>query len=182
MKSTYERLEQMERRVSNDAFKNPKGIGSDIPHFVLDYPPEDELQVRLYVKNMMKRSKVNVAEVNLFDFLLSFFEEDEMEELFEVAEEEGIRGLNDVIEPILNEGKMMIQEFEAQTEGADIIFITGVGTAHPFLRSSQLLKAIASKGLRKPVVLFYPGEFTGLRLKLFGILDYEDDYQLSRIS
>ncbi|MEN1966610.1 BREX protein BrxB domain-containing protein [Lentibacillus sp. N15] len=182
MKSTYGRLEQMEARITEDGFTKPKGIGSDIPHFVLDYPAKDELQVRVYIKNMLKRTKVNIKEVNLFEFLLSFFEEDEIEELYEVCEEEGLRGLNDVFEPILNESKTMLQQFVDATEEADLIFITGVGTAHPFLRSSQLLKAIASKGYKKPIVLFYPGEFTGLRLKLFGILDYEDDYQLSRIS
>lgn len=182
MRSTYERLEQMEKRIIQDGFTNPKGIGSDIPHFVLDYPPEDELQVRVYVKNMLKRTKINIKEVNLFEFLLSFFDEDELEELYEMEEEEGLQGLIDVFEPILNESNTMIQQFKDITEEADIIFITGVGSAHPFLRSSQLLKAISSKGYKKPIVLFYPGEFTGLRLKLFGILDYEDDYQLSRIS
>lgn len=73
MKSTYERLEQMEKRINQEGFTNPKGIGSDIPHFVLDYPPQDELQVRVYLKNMLKRTKVNIREVNLFEFLLSFF-------------------------------------------------------------------------------------------------------------
>ncbi|CAM3489337.1 DUF1788 domain-containing protein [Aeromicrobium ponti] len=182
MKSTYERLEQMEKRIIQDSFKNPRGIGSDIPHFVLDYPPEDELQVRVYIKNMLKRTKLDIKEVNLFEFLLSFFDEDELEELFEMEEEEGLKGLIDVFEPILNESNTMIQQFKDITKEADLIFITGVGSAHPFLRSSQLLKAISSKGYKKPIVLFYPGEFTGLRLKLFGILDYEDDYQLSRIS
>ncbi len=182
MKTTYERLEQMEKRINQDGFTQPKGIGSDIPHFVLDYPAKDELQVRIYVKNMLKRTPLKIKEVNLFEFLLSFFDEDELAELYELTESEGMRGLIDVIDPILNEGNIMFQQFNVITEEADIIFITGVGTAHPFLRSSQLLKIVSSKGYKKPIVLFYPGEFTGLRLKLFGILDYEDDYQLSRIS
>jgi Domain of unknown function (DUF1788) len=182
MKSTYERLEQMDKRIHQDGFTKPKGIGSDIPHFVFDYPAKDELQVRVYLKNMLKRTQLNIEEVNLFKFLLSFFEEDELEELYELAEEEGINGLIDAIEPILNESNTMFQRFKERTEKADIIFITGVGTAHPFLRSSQLLKVVSSKGYKKPIILFYPGEFTGLRLKLFGIFDYEDDYQLSRIS
>src|SRR5699024_3030085 len=114
--------------------------------------------------------------------LLSFFDEDELEELYELTESEGMRGLIDVIDSILNEGNIMFQQFKEKTEEADLIFITGVGTAHPFLRSSQLLKIVSSKVYKKPIILIYPGEFTGLRLKLFGILDYEDDYQLSRIS
>jgi len=182
MKSTYERLEKMEQRISDHDFTIPKGIGSDIPHFVFDYPPEDELQVRVYVDNLLKHTQVNIKEVNLFHFLLSFFEEEEVEELFEMEDEEGIDGLIDVFEPILNESNAMVQQFQDMTDDAALIFITGVGSAHPFLRSSQLLKSISSKGYKKPIVLFYPGEFTGLRLKLFGVLDYEDDYQLSRIS
>src|SRR5699024_9519586 len=133
MKSTYERLEQMEKRIIQNGFTQPKGIGSDIPHFVLDYPAKDELQVRVYIKNMLKRTQLNIAKVNLFEFLLSFFEEEEMEELYELAENEGMRGLIDVIDPILNEGNIMFQQFKDKTEEADLIFITGVGTAHPFL-------------------------------------------------
>ncbi len=72
MKSTYERLEQMEKRINQDGFTQPKGIGSDIPHFVLDYPAKDELQVRVYVKNMLKRTPLKIKEVNLFEFLLKF--------------------------------------------------------------------------------------------------------------
>ncbi|WP_434122187.1 BREX protein BrxB domain-containing protein [Salinicoccus roseus] len=182
MKSTYDRLRQMEKRIVEDGFTTPKGIGSDIPHFVLDYPPQDELQVREYLKNMLKKTKINIKEVNLFEFLLSFFEEEELEELFEIAKEEGSYGLRDVFGPIFNESNTMVRQFEEWTANSELVFITGVGAAHPFLRSSQLLKAISSKGYKKPIILFYPGEFTGLRLKLFGVLDYEDDYQLSRIS
>jgi hypothetical protein len=108
MKSTYERLEQMEKRINQDGFTQPKGIGSDIPHFVLDYPAKDELQVRVYVKNMLKRTPLKIKEVNLFEFLLSFFDEDELEELYELTESEGMRGLIDVIDPILNEGNIIL--------------------------------------------------------------------------
>src|SRR5699024_1604923 len=121
-------------------------------------------------------------EVILIEFLLSFLDEDELEELYKITEREGMSGLIDVIDTILNEGNIMLQQFKEKREEADLIFITDVGNAHQLLRSSQLLKIVSRKGYKKPIVLFYPGEFTGLKLKLFGILDYEDDYQLSRIS
>ncbi|MEH7308808.1 BREX protein BrxB domain-containing protein, partial [Neobacillus drentensis] len=124
---------------------------------------------------------LNIKEINLFEFLLSFFK-DELEELKELSEEEGIDGLIDAIETILDEQQTVVESFIAQTEEAEIIFITGVGSAYPYIRSSQLLKMLSVNAYRKPIVLFYPGQFTGLRLKMFGILDNEDDYQLSRIS
>ncbi|MEH7248588.1 BREX protein BrxB domain-containing protein [Neobacillus niacini] len=181
MNSTLQRLERMDKRIHESGFTTPRGIGSDIPHYVLDYPAEDELQVRLYIKNLHRRTDLNIKEINLFEFLLSFFK-DELEELKELSEEEGIDGLVDALETILDEQQTVVESFIEQTEGAEIIFITGVGTACPYIRSSQLLKMLSVNAFRKPIVLFYPGQFTGLRLKMFGILDNEDDYQLSRIS
>jgi hypothetical protein len=181
MNSILERLEKMDKRIHEHGFTTPRGIGSDIPHYVLDYEAEDELQVRLYIKNLLRRTVLNIKEINLFEFLLSFFQ-DELEELKELSEEEGINGLIDAIETILDEQQTVVESFIALTEGAEIIFITGVGSAYPYIRSSQLLKMLSVNAFRKPIILFYPGHFTGLRLKMFGILDNEDDYQLSRIS
>lgn len=172
----------MEKRINEKEFINPRGIGSEIPHYVLDYPATDETQVRIYIKSLLERTHLNIKEINLFHFLLSLFEEDEVEELIEISEEEGFKGISDVVGPILNEEETLVDSFIEETEDAEIIFITGVGNAYPFLKSSQLLSLIANKGYRKPIVLFYPGYFTGLELKLFNILNNEDKYQLSRIS
>jgi hypothetical protein len=181
MNSTLERLEKMDKRIHEQGFTTPRGIGSDIPHYVLDYRAEDELQVRLYIKNLLRRTSLNIKEINLFEFLLNFFK-DELEELKELSEEEGINGLIDALETVLDEQQTVVESFIEQTDRAEIIFITGVGNAFPYLRSSQLLKMLSVNAFRKPIVLFYPGQFTGLRLKMFGILDNEDDYQLSRIT
>lgn len=181
MNSTLQRLERMDKRLHEPGFTTPRGIGSDIPHYVFDYAPEDELQVRLYIKNLLRRTSLKIKEINLFEFLLSFFE-DEVEELKELSEEEGITGLIDALETILDEQQIVVEHFIEQTEKAEIILITGAGTAYPYLRSSQLLKMLSVNAFKKPIVLFYPGQFTGLRLRMFGIFDNEDDYQLSRIS
>ena len=92
MSDTYERLKQMERRINEEGFTTPTGIGSEIPHYVFDYPAEDELMVRTYVEGVLKRSSINIKEIHLFQFLLSLFEDD-LEELIEISEEEGYRGV-----------------------------------------------------------------------------------------
>src|SRR5699024_6332522 len=103
------------------------------------------LQVRVYVKNMLKRTPHKIKEVNLFEFLLSFFDEDELEELYELTESEGMRGLIDVIDPILNEGNIMFQQFKEKTEEADLIFITG-----------RLLSQSFKEKRRKQILIFFP--------------------------
>ncbi|MBM7583926.1 hypothetical protein JOC86_000463 [Bacillus pakistanensis] len=181
MSNTYERLKQMERRINEKGFTTPTGIGSEIPHYVFDYPAEDELVVRTYVEGVLKRPSINIKEIHLFQFLLSLFEDD-LDELIEISVEEGFEELVHALQTVLEDQDVIVESFIDQADDAEIVFITGVGNAHPLLRSSQLLKKLSNHAFRIPIILFYPGHFTGLELRLFGMLQNEDQYQLSRIS
>lgn len=179
--SIYKRLENLEARIHQEGFTKPTGIGSEIPHFVFDYPAEDELIVRTYTKGLLKRTSLNIKEINLFEFLLRLFEED-LEELIELAEEEGYEELSQAIQTVLDDRNLIVDSFMDQAEDAELIFITGVGTVHPFIRSSHLLKKLSNNAFRTPLVLFYPGHFTGLDLRLYNQFRHEDEYQITRIS
>lgn len=179
--ATFDRLQKMEKRINEEGFTTPTGIGSEIPHYVFDYPPEDELIVRTYTESLLKRTSLNVKEINLFHFLLSMFEDD-LEELIALAEEEGFGELTHALQTVLEDQNLVVDTFVEQAEDAELIFITGVGTVHPFLRSSQVLKKLSNHAFRTTIILFYPGHFTGLDLRLFSIFQNEDEYQLARIS
>lgn len=177
----YKRLEQLETRIHQDGFTKPTGIGSEIPHFVLDYLAEDELIVRTYIEGLLKRSPLNIKEINLFQFLLTMFKED-LEELIELAEEEGYEELSQAIQTVLEDRSLLVDSFIGQANNAELVFITGVGTVHPFIRSSHLLKKLSNHAYRTPLILFYPGHFTGLDLRLYNQFRHEDEYQITRIS
>lgn len=177
----YKRLGSLETRIHQEGFTTPTGIGSEIPHFVFDYPAEDELIVRTYIEGLLKRTPLNIKEINLFEFLLSLFEDD-LEELIELADEEGYEELSQAIQTVLEDRTLLVDRFVEAAEGAELIFITGVGTVHPFIRSSHLLKKLSNHAFRTPLVLFYPGHFTGLDLRLFNQFRHEDEYQITRIA
>lgn len=176
----YKRLEQLEARIHQEGFTKPTGIGSEIPHFVFDYPAEDELIVRTYTEGLLKRTSLNIKEINLFEFLLALFEDD-LEELIELAEE-GYEELSQAIQTVLEDRTLLVDSFIEKAEDAVLIFITGVGTVHPLIRSSHLLKKLSNHAFRTPLVLFYPGHFTGLDLRLYNQFRHEDEYQITRIS
>ncbi|WP_274307984.1 BREX protein BrxB domain-containing protein [Solibacillus daqui] len=177
----YKRLEQLEARIHQEGFTTPTGIGSEIPHFVFDYPAEDELIVRIYIEGLLKRTPLNIKEINLFEFLLALFEDD-LEDLKEMANEEGVEELLLAIQPVLEDRHLLIDTFIENVGEADLVFITGVGTVHPFIRSSHLLKKLSNNAYRTPLILFYPGYFSGLDLRLFSRFNHEDEYQITRIS
>ncbi|OXM13286.1 DUF1788 domain-containing protein [Paenibacillus herberti] len=181
MATTYERLCKMETRIHEVGFTTPRGIGSEIPHFVFDYPAEDELEVRSFVRRLVDQTSLNICNVNLFELFLHLFE-DEIDDLMELGDEEGYEGLVEATETVLDHQQTLVNAFLDQVNDAELVLITGVGSAFPFIRSSQLLKLLASIAYRRPIVLFYPGYFTGLQLRLFNRIMNEDQYQLSRIS
>ena len=43
----HERLNKILPRVISDAFLSGSGLGNEIAFYIFDYPPEDELRVRV---------------------------------------------------------------------------------------------------------------------------------------
>ena len=56
----------------------------------------------------------------------------------------------------------------AAPEKNDLIFVSGVGSVWPLLRTHSLLNNLHSRMGKTPLVVFYPGEFDGRSLRLFG--------------
>lgn len=177
---TYERLNHVKDRIHEQGFTTPKGIGSEIPHYVFDYPAEDELKVRTYLKVLVEQSTMKIQTINLFEFFLNLFEGD-IEDLLEISDEEGLTGLVEATETVLDNEQTLVESFIKAAGDAELILITGVGNAFPLMRSSKLLKILSTYAYRRTIILFYPGQFTGLNLCLFHKLNNEDQYQLSRI-
>jgi hypothetical protein len=179
MPTIHERLQQLVKRIQEGDYSDRTGIGSDIPHYVFDYNPEDELIVRNHIRYMLKIFPY-AKEINLFHLLLQLFEED-LEDLLELGDEEGLEGLKEAIIPTLNTHALE-EALVEEAKDAQLLFLTGVGNAYPFVRSSKVLKRLSEMSFKVPIILFYPGHFTGLQLKLFNIHNTEDQYQLSRLA
>ena len=65
-------------------------------------------------------------------------------------------------------------KYEPHQRG-DVVFITGVGRVYPYMRSHNVLNNLQHVFDDIPVVLFYPGEYTGQSLTLFGKF-FDDHY------
>ena len=50
----------------------------------------------------------------------------------------------------------------------DLVLISGVGSVYPMLRSHKLLNNLHSVMGQTPLVMFYPGKYDMLTLRLFG--------------
>ena len=67
--------------------------------------------------------------------------------------------------------------YDDYSEDSDLLLITGVGKAFPFMRVHALLNALQEDMNDVPIVVLYPGTFDGHYVKLFNKLKSNEYYR-----
>jgi len=77
--------------------------------------------------------------------------------------------INEVLVPKLRE---MID-----VSNARVYFLTGIGLVYPYIRSHNVLNNLQNVAKKAPTVAFFPGEYNGNSLELFGLLKDDNYYR-----
>ena len=169
------RLNQILPRVTSDDFLRGRGIGNEIAFHIFDYRAEEELAVRDHIAFLIDRIPkqkpgIRMVHVNLFDFLLDYLRDRGLlDKSLKLQRERGDEALEKALRGVLHEGKIARRFGEiARPEEHDLVLISGVGSAYPMLRSHTLLTNLHAKMGKTPLVLFYPGRYDRMTLRLFG--------------
>lgn len=186
--SLHERLNKILPRVISDEFLSGSGIGNEIAFYVFDYLPEDELRVRDYLRTLLdhlprQRPGLRVKHIDLFDFVLDTLERRKLlQKSLEMQREKGDKALEKALAGPLHESKLRTLFAEvAQPEQHDLVLVSGVGSAWPLLRSHTLLNNLQSVMGHTPLVLFYPGQYDGQSLRLFGKIKSNNYYRAFKL-
>lgn len=169
------RLDQILPRITSDEFLRSTGLGNEIAFYIFDYPPGEELRVRQHIQWLVeqiprKRPGTTVIHVNLFDFLTQHLRDRKLlDRAFQMQREKGDEALRKALRGPLHEEKLA-REFAkaARPEEHDLVLVSGVGSVYPLLRSHTLLNNLHSLMGQTPLVMFYPGRYDGVSLRLFG--------------
>ena len=137
-----ERLNKILPRVVSDDFLSGSGIGNEIAFYIFDYPPEDELRVRDYLRILAgphpeAEAGLRVKHVNLFDFVLDYLKSAEpARQGAPDAAGQGRRGAEEGPRRPAARDKMAGYFAEvARPEQHDLVLVSGVGSVWPLLRS-----------------------------------------------
>jgi len=169
------RLDQILPKVTSDVFLKATGLGNEIAFHIFDYAPEEELRVRKHVQWLMeqipkRKPGIKVVHVNLFDFVIGYLRERGfLDRAFKMQQEKGDEALRKALLGPLNEGKVA-KEFikAAKPEEQGLVLVSGVGSVYPVLRIHTLLNNLQPIVGQTPLVIFYPGRYDGVSLRLFG--------------
>lgn len=179
-----DRLNKILPRVIADDFLSGAGIGNEIAFYIFDYPPEEELRVRDHIRFVLdhipsKKPGLRVQHINLFDFVLDYLKtRNLLDKALQMQREKGDEALKKALAGPLHPEKLAPVFYKvAQPEEHDLVFVSGVGNVYPMMRTSSLLSNLQPIMNQTPLVMFYPGKYDQVTLRLFGKLSLSASFE-----
>lgn len=186
MKSIHQRLDEILPRITEPSFCESKGLGNEIGYHIFDYDPKYEMLVREHVAYIKERvntdhSEIYIREFDLYEVVLEILEDKGfLEKNFEMEEKKGsdfvLNATKKALRLTLN-NDLVVQCITNRVKPNDIVFLTGIGKAFPIIRSHTVLNTLQKKVDQVPVVMFFPGNYDGQELVLFGEIKDDNYYR-----
>lgn len=181
------KFEHLYNITSSSSFLNKEALGGEIPFFISAYKAERELQVQDAIKILIKRldsAGVPVLEINLYDITCDILEDKNMmEKMFMVEKTKSKDKFLRALQSSLNIHEVFMPKIKEKIEAADakVYFLTGIGLVFPFIRSHNILHNLQNIAKEAPTIAFFPGEYNGHSLNLFGQLKDDNYYRAFNI-
>lgn len=182
MSNILERLDKLKAQMQDTDFQKGNGLSNEVNIHIFCYDPKDEMAVRYFTEQLVSDQDVNchVIEKNLYKVLLKLCEDKRLlDKIPKLEETKGTKFILDNIQGKSASAKNFVAEIckEGFKEG-DVLLITGVGEAYPFIRAHDILNTIQPQELNSiPIVVLYPGSFDGRDVYLFNKLPKQDYYR-----
>ena len=181
-----ERFAEIEKKLSDAHVLLDLGKANELPFFIFDYDPKNELIVRNEVSKL-KKNNSNIQEFDLFEMVVELFRNegylDTVKEYETQYDSEVL--LSQLFQPFLSleeDNNPVMQYFlnNVIDDGNHIVLITGVGKIYPIIRSHTILNKLQPVIKNNPVVMMYPGRYDlnhTMCLRLFDRLGDDNYYR-----
>lgn len=180
------KLSKIEPKIKEPSFLENKGLSNEVGYYIFDYDPKYELKVRdevSRIKNKINNSDYpfSIVEFDLYEIIIDILsEKNYLEKVFNFEEKKGIKFTTKAIINLLklnSDNNVIVNYILDRTPRNCVVFLTGVGKAYPILRSHNVLNNLHQKLDEVPVVLFFPGKYSGRDLVLFNTIEGSNYYR-----
>lgn len=184
MISFKDRLNKILDRLTSEELLSNSGLGNEIGFYIFDYSPEYEIQIREHIQFILrqlpkKKPGIRFKHINLLELIVQYLKDRKL--LDRVLDIESKKGNKELLKSLKGplDAKKIAKEFIkiAPPQENDLVLVSGVGSVYPMLRSHNLLNNLHHLMEETPLVMFYPGVFTGQGLRLFGKLKETNYYR-----
>ena len=176
MSNLLERLDKLRALIQEPDFLEGKGLSNEVNIRIFCYDPKEEMAIRHFTEKLVTDQSLSchLIEYNLYKVFLSICDNRHLTNRCPGVEEK--KGKDYLLDQLLGnqrkEGPAGVKAFIKKMEyephqPGDVILITGVGEAFPFIRLHSLLEAMQTPFFDVPILAMYPGTFDGRFVKLF---------------
>lgn len=186
-----ERLLKIEPKICSKEFLTNKGLGNEVGYYVFDYLPQDEQPVREYVETLKTKydgtdKKIKIVVFDLYEIVLHILrEKGYLEKCFAFEKSKGADYTFEAIIKMLRltgKDNLIVNYIVDNTPHENaVVFITGVGKVFPMVRSHNVLNNLHQVLDCVPVVMFFPGKYSGQDLQLFGTIKDDNYYRAFKL-
>ena len=173
--------------ISSKRFLNKEALGGEIPFFITAYDARQEFEVKdsiKLLKNKLETSGVSVLELNLYDIVCDILEEKGgIERMFKMELAKDKDKFLSALQSTLNIHQILMPRIKQMIEEQPfkVYFLTGIGMVFPYIRSHNILNNLQNVAKDSPTVTFFPGDYNGHTLNLFGLLKDDNYYRAFNI-
>ncbi|OOF02299.1 MULTISPECIES: DUF1788 domain-containing protein [unclassified Salinivibrio] len=186
MKALQARLDLILERIETPQFLKNDGLGNEIGFWIFDYPAKFELVLREHLRHVdekLTKRGYCFAHINIFQVLIEMLEK---RDLFDRACQRelqvGVDGVRKTLSGPLSQDKVAKHIANTyQPSELDFMLLSGLGSAWPLVRGHELLSALQDVMGNTPLVLFYPGEYSGMDLHPFGMIESKNYYRAFKL-
>ncbi|HEY5556279.1 DUF1788 domain-containing protein [Acetobacterium sp.] len=190
MTNIESRLDKIEEKITNDDFLKNKGLGNEVGYYIFDYAPRNELIVRghiAYLKDKINKSSsgLKIIEFDLYNMVIDILKDKGyLEKCFDFEKTKGLDFTYEAIIKMLrltSKSNLLVNHIVENTLPNSVVFITGVGKCYPLVRSHNVLNNLHQVLDSVPVVMFFPGIYSGQDLELFGTIKDDNYYRAFKL-
>lgn len=186
-----DRLQKIEAKICHKEFLKNKGLGNEVGYYIFDYLPHDELAVRAQVSILQDKydgsdGKIKIVTFDLYEIVLEMLrKKGYLEKSFEFEKTKGADYTFEAIIKMLRltgKNNLIVGHIvENIPDENAVVFITGVGKVFPLVRSHNVLNNLHQVMDQVPVVMFFPGVYSGQDLHLFGTIKDDNYYRAFKL-
>lgn len=187
MENLNKKFDHLFKVISKQGFLNKESLGGEIPFFISAYNAKQEIQVRESIgllKNKLSNHGIEVLEINLFELSCELLESNGgLERMYMVERAKGSQKFLRALQSALNIHEVLLPKIREiiESSNSQVYLLTGIGLVFPFIRSHNILNNLQSVAKESPTVAFFPGDYNGHTLNLFGLLKDDNYYRAFNI-
>ena len=175
-----ERLDSLRDLIQKPEFLEGKGLSNEVNIRIFCYDPSEEMMVRHFIEQIMADQSMDCRLIvyNLYEVFLSICEDKRIVEKIPAMEDKkGTEFIRDQLSRLANNSAFVEKMKYELHQAGDVILITGVGDAFPFIRVHDLLNAMQPEFPDVPILVLYPGNYDGRDVQLFNCLKKNPYYR-----